>query len=53
MSWDPTASQCKADVRTELREQQVEWLLFVAIYPVRVGNRETRGLDTNFADQLT
>jgi serine/threonine protein kinase len=37
----------------ELREQQVDWLLsLLQSYPgSRWGNRETRGLDTPFADQ--
>ncbi|MFN0171598.1 MAG: protein kinase domain-containing protein, partial [Bryobacteraceae bacterium] len=40
-------------VQTELREQQVEWLLpLLQSYPgSRWGNRETRGLDTDFAAQ--
>jgi len=39
--------------RTELREQQVEWLLsLLQSYPgSRWGNHETRGLDTDFAAQ--
>ena len=39
--------------RPELREQQVEWLLsLLQSYPgSRWGNRETRGLDTDFAAQ--
>ncbi|HYR75733.1 MAG TPA: NERD domain-containing protein kinase family protein [Pyrinomonadaceae bacterium] len=39
--------------QSELREQQVEWLLpLLQSYPgSRWGNRETRGLDTDFAAQ--
>jgi serine/threonine protein kinase len=49
----PPLPDVKADVRTELHEQQVEWLLsLLQSYPgSRWGNRETRGLDTDFAAQ--
>jgi serine/threonine protein kinase len=44
-------SDLKAGVETVLREEQVEWLLsLLQSYPgSRWGNRETRGLDTDFA----
>ncbi|MBK7497460.1 MAG: hypothetical protein IPI28_19440 [Candidatus Omnitrophica bacterium] len=40
-------------IQTELREERVEWLLsLLQSYPgSRWGNRETRGLDTDFAEQ--
>jgi serine/threonine protein kinase len=49
----PPPPDGEADGRTELHEQQVEWLLsLLQSYPgSRWGNRETRGLDTDFATQ--
>jgi serine/threonine protein kinase len=48
----PPRSDAQAGVQKALREEQVEWLLsLLQSYPgsPRWGNRETRGLDTDFA----
>jgi len=49
----PTGPDGEEAVQAELREEQVEWLLsLLQSYPgSRWGNRETRGLDTDFAAQ--
>ena len=49
----PMPSNVEEGERAELHEQQVEWLLsLLQSYPgSRWGNRETRGLDTDFAAQ--
>jgi serine/threonine protein kinase len=50
ISSDPSPA---VEVRTELREERVPWLqLLLQSYPgSRWGNRETRGLDTDFASE--
>jgi serine/threonine protein kinase len=50
----PSGSDVEESKQTELSEEQVEWLLpLLQSYPgsPRWGNRETRGLDTDFAAQ--
>jgi hypothetical protein len=52
-SGTPSGPEVEESVQVELHEEQVEWLLsLLQSYPgSRWGNRETRGLDTDFAAQ--